>query len=587
VLRRMLNLGIVAHVDAGKTTLTERLLYEAGVITEIGSVDNGTTRTDTLALERQRGITIKAAVVAFAIDDLVVNLIDTPGHPDFIAEVERVLCVLDGAVLVVSAVEGVQAQTRILWRALERLGVPALIFVNKTDRPGASADRVLGEIRRTLTARAVAMDAEARELAAIDAALLSDAVPVFSGSALRGDGVAELKQGIAELLPAAAGDAGGPLAATVFKIERGVPYVRMFSGTLRARDRIGDEKVTEIRVFEDGADVPRPSAAAGVIAKLGGIRALRIGDVVGEGRTMRPQFPPPTLESVVVPANPDDGRRLRVALEELSRQDPLIAVRQDGQQLSISLYGEVQKEVVEATLATEYGLCVAFHETTPLYVERPEGVGEALEVLGAESNPYEAEIGLRIEPGADEFRLRIDPRTAPLYVYKTIEGFEERMGEYVRGALREGRFGWQVVDCLVTMTRCGYAVPDGPPSKQGRSKAVDFRKLAPLVVAQALEAAGTVVCEPTLRVRVEFPAPALGAVLAALGRLGAAVETPSLRGGLAVVEGVLSAVHERELQRRLAGLTHGEGVLESTFEGYRPVVGEPPPSRHDLVRARS
>ena len=144
--RRTLNLGILAHVDAGKTTLTERLLYAAGVIDEVGSVDDGTTQTDSLALERQRGITIKSAVVSFAIGDVTVNLIDTPGHPDFIAEVERALSVLDGAVLVISAVEGVQPQTRILMRALQRLRVPTLLFVNKIDRRGAGYDRVLGDI---------------------------------------------------------------------------------------------------------------------------------------------------------------------------------------------------------------------------------------------------------------------------------------------------------------------------------------------------------------------------------------------------------------------------------------------------------
>src|ERR687892_2232711 len=135
---RYLNLGILAHVDAGKTTLTERLLYAAGVIDAIGRVDDGTTQTDTLELERQRGITIKAAVVSFVVGDVTVNLIDTPGHPDFIAEVERVLYVLDGAVLVISAVEGVQPQSRILMRTLQRLRIPTLIFVNKIDRRGAT-----------------------------------------------------------------------------------------------------------------------------------------------------------------------------------------------------------------------------------------------------------------------------------------------------------------------------------------------------------------------------------------------------------------------------------------------------------------
>src|SRR3979409_2117410 len=147
---RTLNLGILAHVDAGKTSLTERLLYAAGVIDEVGSVDEGSTQTDSMALERQRGITIKSAVVSFVIDDVTVNLIDTPGHPDFIAEVERVLSVLDGAVLIVSAVEGVQAQTRVLMRALQRLHIPTLIFANKIDRGGARYGRLLQSISKKL-----------------------------------------------------------------------------------------------------------------------------------------------------------------------------------------------------------------------------------------------------------------------------------------------------------------------------------------------------------------------------------------------------------------------------------------------------
>ena len=152
-----LNLGILAHVDAGKTTLTERLLHAAGVIDEIGRVDDGTTQTDSLALERQRGITIKSAVVSFVVDGVTINLIDTPGHPDFIAEVERVLGVLDGAVLVVSAVEGVQSQTLLLFRALRRLGVPTIVFVNKIDRVGADDQRVLAAVAERLAANVLAM----------------------------------------------------------------------------------------------------------------------------------------------------------------------------------------------------------------------------------------------------------------------------------------------------------------------------------------------------------------------------------------------------------------------------------------------
>src|SRR3954453_22698948 len=196
----MLNLGILAHVDAGKTSLTERLLHAAGVIDAVGSVDRGDTQTDTLALERRRGITIRSAVVSFTVGDVRVNLIDTPGHPDFIAEVERALRVLDGAVLVLSAVEGVQSQTRILMRALRRMDVPTLLFVNKMDRVGADPERVLGMIAERLTRGYLE--------------------PVFFGSARTGEGVDALMDGIVELLPAAHGDPTATLSGRVFKIER-------------------------------------------------------------------------------------------------------------------------------------------------------------------------------------------------------------------------------------------------------------------------------------------------------------------------------------------------------------------------------
>src|SRR3954463_9871976 len=154
---RTLNLGILAHVDAGKTSLTERLLDAAGVIDEIGRVDYGNTQTDSLALEQRRGITIKSAVVSFVVDDVTVNVIDTPGHPDFIAEVERVLHVLDGAVLMISAVEGVQSQTRVLMRTLRRLAIPTLLFVNKLDRAGAHPDRVFEAVSEKLSPGVISM----------------------------------------------------------------------------------------------------------------------------------------------------------------------------------------------------------------------------------------------------------------------------------------------------------------------------------------------------------------------------------------------------------------------------------------------
>jgi ribosomal protection tetracycline resistance protein len=596
LLHRTLNLGILAHVDAGKTTLTERLLYETGVIAELGSVDAGTTQTDSLALERQRGITIRSAVASFRFGDLPVNLIDTPGHPDFIAEVERVLGVLDGAVLVLSAVEGVQPQTRILMRALQRLRIPTVLFINKVDRSGADPDRVLREIATRLTPDAAPTTEVLAEhdddlLAAYVAGRVTEqrihealvaqtrqaAVhPVFTGSALTGVGVRELMQGIADLLPVPAGDPDAPVSGTVFKIERGaggekIAHVRLFAGTIRVRDRVGDDKVTAL------GPGPRRSFGAGEVAEVRGLASVRVGDRIGEGapRDVK-EFPPPTFESAVTARSSDERARLHDALVQLAEQDPLIDVRRDpGGELSVSLYGEVQKEVIQATLATAYGLEVEFRETTPIYVERPLRSAEARELLHADTNPYLASIGLRIDPAPAEsgvaFRLDVDPRTTPLYVYKTLAGFEEHMGEYVREALGAGLYGWRVTDCTVTMTSCMYSVPDGPPSRRGPlSTAADFRKLTPLVVRQALAKAGTAVCEPIMEVRVEAPATSVGAALAAVARLGGSPGQPSVLGDLAIVETVLAADRTQDLQRELPGLTGGEGVLESRFAGYRP-----------------
>ncbi len=569
--RKELNLGILAHVDAGKTTLTERLLYEAGVIDAVGSVDHGTTQTDFLALERQRGITIRSAVASFDVgDDLHVNLIDTPGHPDFIAEVERVLGVLDAAVLVVSGVEGVQPQTRILMRALQRLRVPTLFFVNKLDRVGADEARVRREIEERLAPE--------------------PGTEVLAGSAVTGAGVRQLVRRL-ERLRSAADDRDVPLTAKVFKIERGpkgekVAYVRVFSGTLRTRDRVGEAKVTALAVFErGGTPARRQSVAAGGVAKVWGLADARIGDRLGDAprdAAGAQQFPPPTLESVVDCAKAD-RHRLRLALARLAEQDPLIAVRQDDSrhELSVSLYGEVQKEVLQATLASEYGVEATFRDATVIYLERPAAAGEALEVLHAETNPFNATIGLRVEPAAPgdgvSFTVAVDHTGVPLYVYKRLELFTAAMDDYVRGALAEGLHGWEVSDCVVTLIESGYSVPDGPPSRRGPlSTAADFRKLTPIVLMKALAASGTVVCEPMLTVRVEAPPGAVGALLAAVARLEGRVEAPSFTTGLATVEAVLPAARVLDLQRLLPGLTSGEGTLETSFAGYEPLLGDAP-----------
>src|SRR6266542_5139710 len=632
---RTFNLGILAHVDAGKTTLTERLLYAAGVIDEIGSVDDGSTQTDSLALERQRGITIKSAVVSFVVDDVTVNLIDTPGHPDFIAEVERVLNVLDGVVLVISAVEGVQPQTRVLMRTLQRLRIPTLIFVNKIDRGGAHDERVLQGISERLAAAIIPMGSASGVgtraasytpfgaadtgftarlvdvLADHDDAILAAYVdggttvsyrrrrgelkaqtgralvhPVFFGSAITGAGVDALIAGISELLPAAEGDADGPVSGSVFKVERGpagekVAYVRMFSGTVRTRDRLRfrrdhEAKVTAVSVFDRGAAVERPAVAAGQIGKLWGLGDIQIGDAIGDSpaASERHHFAPPTLETVVVPCRPADRGALHVALAQLAEQDPLINLRQDDirQEVSVSLYGEVQKEVIQATLANDFDLDVDFRETTTICIERPIGTGVAVETIGKPPNPFLATVGLRIEPAAIdsgvEFRLDLKVGSIPLFLYKAVEDFRKAVEDTVQATLRQGLRGWQVTDCTVTMTQSGYVSPG--------STARDFRLLTPLVLMSALRQAGTSVCEPIHHFHLEAPADTVGPILPVLARLRAVPGTPAIRGSTSTLEGEIPAARVHELQQQLRALTRGEGVLECAFDHYQPVSGTIP-----------
>ncbi len=637
---KLLNLGILAHVDAGKTSLTERLLHTAGVIDEIGSVDAGSTQTDSLDLERRRGITIRSAVVSFVLDGVTVNLIDTPGHPDFIAEVERVLNVLDGAVLVVSAVEGVQAQTRVLMRTLRRLRIPTLLFVNKLDRRGADTERVYAEIAAKLTPAVVAMGraydqgtphagfvpyaendgafatAAAEVLADADDGFLAAYVdgdedvltdgrlrqelaartararvhPVFAGSAITGAGTGALVAGIRDLLPSAHGDPEEPASGSVFKVDRGpggekIAYVRMFDGTVRLRDRIegNGSKVTGIRVFEQGASPTRSEVRAGQIGRLTGLADVRIGDIIGVPRSggADHHFAPPTLETVVVPVRRADKGRLHVALTQLAEQDPLINLRQDDvrQEIYVSLYGEVQKEVVATTLAEEYGIEVEFSGTSVICVERLAGRGAAYDLIGSDVNPYFATVGLRVEPARPgsgvSFGLDVELGSMPPAFFTAVE-------ETVKETLLQGLYGWQVSDIAVFMTHSGYYARQshshGTFDKSMSSTAGDFRYLTPLVLMAALRQAGTVVCEPAHRFHLECPADTLVAVVPALVRLGGVPDSQQVTGFGAIVEGEIPAARVHELQQQLPGLTRGEGMLDSTFERYQPVRG-PAPTR--------
>jgi ribosomal protection tetracycline resistance protein len=522
--------------------------------------------------------------------------------------VERVLGVLDGVVLVVSAVEGVQAQTRVLARTLHRLGLPTLIFVNKVDRGGARFGGVLDEIAARISPAIVPMSrvdqigtraavvsprVDLLRLADHDDAVLAalveerpapplrvrdDVHPVFFGSAITGAGIDDLIGGITTLLPTAG--AGSPqMGGSVFKVDRGpagekIAYLRMFGGTLRVRDSVGADRVTGISVFEDGTTVTRGRITAGQIGTVRGLTKIKIGDTVGvrPGKAHEAHFAPPSLETAVLAG---ERAALHAALVELAEQDPLINLRQDDErhEVYVSLYGEVQKEVIQATLAERYGIEVSFRETTTICVERPAGEGSAVEFNKVGANPFLATVGLRVRPapvGAGvSFDLAVEPGSMPPAFFVAVE-------QTVRETLRQGLYGWQVPDCAVTMTHSGYSARQSHAhavfDKSMSSTAGDFRNVTPLVLMAALRQAGTVVLEPIHAFRADVPPDTVPAVLPLLARLGGI----PLGTGPAGIEGEIPAAKVHELQRRLPALTRGEGVLDSAFDHHAPVRGPRP-----------
>lgn len=627
-----LNIGIVAHVDAGKTSLTERILYETHVTSEIGRVDNGTTQTDSLDLERRRGITIKASVVSFFVADLKVNLIDTPGHADFLAEVERSLSVLDGAILVISAVEGLQAQTRILLSALRKLRIPTLIFINKIDRSGAQSDALVARIREKLAEpviplyrvehigtrqAAIARNqfcdpaflracveqlalgdeqllgayvndeviTEAQVLAAISRQVAEGLLsPIFFGSAITGVGVRELLADLMRLLPSTTSQDNAPLSGAVFKLEREatgekVAYVRVFTGSLhlksdvrllrRARDgniETHTGKIHKLQVFWQGKTSPAQRVGAGEFCKVWGWKEVKIGDVVGSrsDHIKEVHFATPRLETRIEARRHDQDHALYRALMELAEEDPLISVLRDEARhtLYLRIFGEVQKEVIETTLQERYGVEVRFAETGIVCIEKPRGVGRAIERMGAPNNPFVATVGLAVEAGAPDSGLtyRSPSGALPVAYYRAIE-------ETVRSVLAQGLYGWEVTDLIVTVTDTRYAPP---------TQASDFRHLTPLVLMEALAQAGTDVYEPINRFELSAPAHTISTALFKLSALGATYEQPIVRGDTFLLTGALPVAATEEFRRELPAYTEGEGLFQAHDGGYRKMEGEYP-----------
>ncbi len=556
----VLNLGLVAHVDAGKTTLTEQLLCRAGALRHAGSVDEGTTQTDYLSIERARGISVRASSSALSWKGTRITLVDTPGHVDFSGEVERAFAAMDAAVLVVSAVEGVQPQTEALIDALEAMKLPCAVFINKLDRAGSDYAAVLAALRERFPRSLVPFGgplregtdacgvqpsepAELRELMAScddalvlrmlegedvpdaelnaafrQACLAAQAVPVLCGASKFGVGAENLLDVLTSFLTPDEPDVDAPVSGIVYKVEHDpalgkLAHTRLFSGHLRSRDAVylprqqAEEKVTQLRSVGGRRTQDIREVRAGDIAALSGLSGVRAGDVIGRGTIPRipPAFSTPLL-TVRVSADGCEVTALLKALQELGEEDPGLGVLwvPEKQETHLRTTGRVQLEVLTVFLQERYGITARFEEPSVIYKETPVRPARGFDSYTM-PKPCWAEIEFRIEPlprgSGLRYAAEIDPR-------KIDYRYQAHIEVSVPRACRQGLLGWEVTDLAVTLI--------GGSQHHVHTHPLDFFVCTPMALMDGLRNAGTKLLEPILSVRFTAPQEYLGRTVSLL-----------------------------------------------------------------------
>ena len=631
---KIINIGILAHVDAGKTTLTESLLYTSGAITELGSVDKGTTRTDTMALERQRGITIQAAVTSFDWKNYKINIVDTPGHMDFLAEVYRSLSVLDGAILVISAKDGVQAQTRVLFHALRKMKIPTIIFVNKIDQGGINLQSVYQNIREKLSDEIIVMqdvlftpEVSLTDIADIEKwesvvgendELLekyiagepleiqdlqrekcrriqnSSLFPVYHGSAKNNIGTEKLIEVITETFTSGADNNQSELCGSVFKIEytdqkKRLVYLRLYSGTLRLRDTIllaqkQKLKITEMRIPSNGEIVQADIACCGEIAILSN-DTLKLNDILGNTellpRKAWEENPTPLLRTTVEPQKPEQRELLLNALTEIADTDPLLHYYVDTitHEIILSFLGKVQLEVICSLLIERYHVNINVKEPTVIYLERPSKAANHTIHIEVPPNPFWASIGLSVTPLPMGSGVQYESKVSIGYLNQS---FQNAVAEGVRHGLEHGLYGWEVTDCKICFEYGLYYSPVSTPA--------DFRFLAPVVLEQALKKCGTQLLEPYLSFTLYAPQEYLSRAYNDAPKYCAEIESTQLKNDEVIFKGKIPARYIGEYRNDLNFYTNGRSVCLTELKGYQESLGEPvfqtrrPNSRLDKVR---
>lgn len=605
---KQLTLGILAHVDAGKTTLSEALLFTAGAIRKAGRVDKKDAFLDNYELERERGITIFSKQAVFSYEDLRITLLDTPGHVDFSTEMERTLQVLDAAVLLISAADGVQSHTRTLWKLLESYQVPVFLFVNKMDQPGADQEKILAGIQNQLSGNCVdftplvgtaateskgaALEADMQEameaVAICDEELLNSFLtdgrisqeqlrekiaerkvfPCLFGSALRLQGIEALLSAIAAYAP----EKTYPEAfgARVFKVTRDsqgsrLTHMKITGGTLKAKMELTcaedkTEKVNQIRVYSGERFEAVNEAVAGSVCAVTGLLGTMAGQGLGMEKNLESPFLTPVLSYCLLLPEGTDPMAVMPKLKELEEEDPALSFtwEEELKEIHVHVMGEVQMEILKVLIRERFGLEIAFGKGRIVYKET---IADTVEGVGHfEPLRHYAEVHLLLEPGEPGSGLQFEADCSEDILARNwqrliLTHLEEKQH---RGVLT----GSVITDMKITLVS-GRA-------HQKHTEGGDFRKATYRAVRQGLMEAMSVLLEPYYEFRLEIPEEMTGRAMTDMEKLFADFTLAERAEGRCVLTGCAPVETMRDYQKEVYAYTRGQGSLTVRLKGYMP-----------------
>ena len=596
--QKHLVIGILAHVDAGKTTLSEALLFESGVIRKMGRVDHQDAFLDTFAMEKERGITIYSKQAVFPMGNTSVTLLDTPGHADFSPEMERALRVLDMALLVISAPDGVTGQAQTLWRLLNLYRIPTVIFVNKMDQPGMDRASVIASLHSDLDERCIDFTdgcetADVQENLALckeeylnrylEGELITEqdvremvrsrmVFPCFFGSALHRDGTGYLLRNL-EILATVPAYEESPFGAAVYKISRDeqgnrMTWMKITSGCLRVKDLVSgekngerwEEKADQIRIYSGSGYTQIPYAEAGQVCAVTGLSKTLAGEGLGCEKSRSGGVLEPVLSyRLILPSGTSRAEALKI-LRIVEEEEPMLrvsCVEQTGEIL-VRVMGNVQMEILRRLLADRFSLNAEFGEGTVVYRETiaapVEGVGHF------EPLRHYAEVHLLMEPG--------DPGSGLVFASDCREDVLDRNWQrLILTNLAEKKHkgvltGSEITDMKITVT--------GGRAHVKHTEGGDFRQAVYRAVRQGLMSAQNILLEPVYSLRAELPQNSAGRLMNDIRRMGGEAVLTSVDDGISVVEGSAPAAAVGNYQEELSSYTKGRGRMFCTLKGYEP-----------------